>query len=145
VALRNANTGVFVLAGTRSTDSAEPNNVWQPVTFTQAQLAALDQNASYTLDLLDARAGGWGWINLDSVSIPGTLTATQPPALTIEIQTGNQVRVSWPAAAAGFSLQRSATAHGGYTSPGLTVATEGDDFVVYDTLENGARFYRLNK
>jgi hypothetical protein len=69
IALRNVDTGVFVLAGTK----ASPGSDWQQVTFTAAQLAALDQDATYTLDLLDVRQGGWGWVNLDTVAIPGTL------------------------------------------------------------------------
>jgi hypothetical protein len=75
IALRNVNTGVFVLAGHRS------SNVWgswERVAFTAAQLAALDQNATYTLDLIDARAGSWGWVNMDSVSIPGTEVIPEP-------------------------------------------------------------------
>jgi hypothetical protein len=69
IALRNVDTGVFVLAG-KKTDGG---NAWEQITFSEAQLLALDQNAAYTLDLLDVREGGWGWVNMDSVSIPGVL------------------------------------------------------------------------
>jgi hypothetical protein len=75
IALRNVDTGVFVLAGTK----ASPGSDWQQVTFTAAQLAALDQDATYTLDLLDVRQGGWGWVNLDTVAIPGTLVGGADP------------------------------------------------------------------
>jgi hypothetical protein len=69
VALRNVDTGVFVLAGKKASEGSD----WQEVKFTEAQLTALDLTAVYTLDLLDVREGGWGWVNMDSVSIPGML------------------------------------------------------------------------
>ena len=69
------------------------------------------------------------------------------PALKIQPWTGNQVRISWPvtATAAGYSLRRSTTVGTGYSSPSLSVATEGSDSVSYDTIVSGARFYRLIK
>ncbi|MCX6924325.1 MAG: hypothetical protein NT154_14090 [Verrucomicrobia bacterium] len=68
-----------------------------------------------------------------------------PPALGIQHCTGNQVRISWPASAAGYSLRRSTTANTGYTAPDLTVRVEGGESAAYDTLGPGARFYRLIK
>lgn len=44
--------------------------------FSPGQLAALDPDATYTLDLIDCGDGGWGWVNLDSVGIPGTAVAS---------------------------------------------------------------------
>lgn len=78
IALRNADTGQFVLSGSKVTNGDH----WENVVFTAAQLAVLDQNATYTLDLIDAGHGGWGWVALDTVNIPGTLTGTaaQPVA-----------------------------------------------------------------
>ena len=35
------------------------------------ELNELDQNAVYCLDLIDTHAGGWGWIKMDDVTIPG--------------------------------------------------------------------------
>jgi hypothetical protein len=139
LALRNVDTGVFVLAGRKVTN----DNEWEQITFAAAQLAALDQNAIYTLDLIDARHGGWGWVNLDSVSIPGT--AVLAPLLTITRSTGDQVRIAWPAAATGYVLQRSSAAQSGYALTGLPVTVEGTESVVYDTLDTEARFYRLMK
>jgi hypothetical protein len=68
-----------------------------------------------------------------------------PPALKIQPWTGNQVRISWPALAAGYLLQRSTTANAGYTSSGLTVTVEGSESAAYDTRAASARFYRLIK
>jgi hypothetical protein len=75
------------------------------------------------------------------------VSVVSPPSLKVQPWTGNQVRISWPASAsaAGYSLLRSATVSGGYGSPGLTVTVENSDSVAYDTVSNGARFYRLMK
>jgi hypothetical protein len=139
LALRNANTGIFVLAGTKSS----AGNDWQPVTFTAAQLLALDQNATYTLDLLDVRTSGWGWVNLDSVTIPGALV--QAPRLTIQKWTANQLRIAWPASATGYTLQKSATLPGGWGNAGLAVTSEGGESVSYTPASASAQFYRLMK
>nr|MCU0781629.1 Ig-like domain-containing protein [Akkermansiaceae bacterium] len=72
VALRHAGTGTYVLAVRKTNEGG-----WQQVTLTAAQLAALDQNATYTLDLIDAGHGGWGWVGMDTVSIPGNFN--HPP------------------------------------------------------------------
>ena len=51
-----------------------------------AQLAALDQYARYTLDLIDYYHGGWGWVAMDTVPIPGTTAApTNIPPLFSDI------------------------------------------------------------
>ena len=73
------------------------------------------------------------------------VTVSGPPLLSIQPWTGNQVRISWPTSATGYTLQRSVTVTGGYASPGLSVGVEGSQNAVYDTLGNGARFYRLTR
>lgn len=80
IALRKVSNGAFVLTG-RKTSAGDD---WQQVTFSPAQLAALDTNAVYTLELIDAGRGGWGWVAMDSVSIPGTLvtTTSTPPVIS---------------------------------------------------------------
>jgi hypothetical protein len=82
VALRDVNTGVYVLAGKK----ANEGNFWQKVTFTAAELEALETanpGHIYTLDLLDVRAGGWGWVGMDSVVIPGDIVidTNTPPTI----------------------------------------------------------------
>ena len=67
------------------------------------------------------------------------------PALKIQSWTGNQMRISWPSSAAGYALQRSTSVATGYANSGLTVTTEGGEYVAYDTVVVGARFYRLIK
>jgi hypothetical protein len=141
--LRKVATGDFVLIGNRTTSGT----TWEQVTFTAAQLAALDQNAVYTLDAIDARNNSWGWFNFDSVTIPGTLfvAVPTPPTLTIRPWTGNQVRLSWPSSATGYSLQKTATLPSGWGPAGLTVTTEGAEEAAYAPASASLQFYRLMK
>jgi hypothetical protein len=75
VFLRNAATGEFVWQGFRLDNGIN----WAKVTLAAADLELLDQDATYTLDLIDARHGSWGWCNMDTVRIPGTLIAGPQP------------------------------------------------------------------
>ena len=73
IALRNANTGLYVLSARRPGPNGEGGNSYIQVGFTAAQLAALDQVATYTLDLVDSNHGSWAWTAMDTVTIPGNL------------------------------------------------------------------------
>jgi len=74
-ALRLATTGQFLLSASKTGDG----NSWQQVGFSAAQLVALPQDHVYTLDFIDAAHGSWGWVNMDSVTIPGTLIGPPDP------------------------------------------------------------------
>lgn len=143
VALRNVTTGIFVLSASKSGGG----NEWEEVTFTAAQLGGFPQGDVYTLDLIDVRHGGWGWVNLDSVTIPGILTveAVAPdfPRLTIQGLGKSQVRLAWPAAAVGWTLQSAADLNGDYSAVGLQITVENDENAAYDTEDSSRRFYRL--
>lgn len=78
IALRNVTTGQFVLSASKTANA----NSWEQLGFTADQLAALPQNQVYTLDFIDAAQGSWGWVNMDSVSIPGNPAATADPFVT---------------------------------------------------------------
>ena len=96
IALRNTATDSYVLSAMKASD-----NQWQPVTFSSSQLAGLDQDTTYTLDLIDQALGNWGWLSLDTVSIPGNLGSSDelsigafeadPPA----IASGQSTELSW--------------------------------------------------
>ncbi|MBM3862553.1 MAG: hypothetical protein FJ385_01180 [Verrucomicrobia bacterium] len=68
IALRNVNTGTYVLSATRTGEGDD----YQQVVFTSSQLASLDPSATYTLDFIDQGHGGWGWVVMDTVTIPGS-------------------------------------------------------------------------
>ena len=70
VALRDAETGRFVLKVRGVTDNAFAKHA-----FSAADIAKLDLNRAYTLDLITKREGFGSWIALDNVSIPGHPTS----------------------------------------------------------------------
>lgn len=77
LALRDATTGDFVLKASRSGAGAD----WQQYSFSAQDLAASTVvGREYTLDFIDTHSGGWGWVCLDSVSIPAALAP--PPVYT---------------------------------------------------------------
>lgn len=143
LALRNVTTGYYVLSATKSGGG----NAWQQVTFTVTELGALPRDDIYTLDLIDARHGGWGWVNLDSVTVPGSLADESVVGdllrLTIQRWGVGQIRLSWPVAAAGWTLVSSFEADGDYVGTGLEVMIEGHENVVYDQTDASRQFYRL--
>lgn len=65
------------------------------------------------------------------------------PVLNIALVSGPQVRIAWPAALSGFTLQSAPNVTGPYTNVGVTPSVEGSERVVYQTLGGGSRFYRL--
>lgn len=139
VALRDVTNGTFVLSRARSA----VGNEWEEIVLTAAQLAALPQHHTYTLDLIDAGHGGWGWVNMDSVTIPGTLPGDDLPKLTLVRWSESEVRISWPAAAAGWTLQSSEDLNRGFADAGLEIVVEANENAAYDTIPQGSKFYRL--
>ena len=72
VALRTVNNNQFVLVKPKTSGGS---GTWYTTTFTQAELAPY-VGVVCTLDLINADNGGWGWITMDNVFIPGD---TSPP------------------------------------------------------------------
>ena len=73
------------------------------------------------------------------------VSVVNPPILKVQPWTGGQIRISWPAVATGYTLQRSSTVAGGYVSAGLTVTVEGSENAAYDSTGTAAKFCRLIK
>lgn len=72
--------------------------------------------------------------------------AFQPqPALTIEVWTGNQVRLSWSTAFPGFTLQSELGLSGTWTNSGLAVTTVGNQYIAFDSRGGVPKYYRLIK
>jgi hypothetical protein len=95
IALRDASTGTYVLSARKS---GEGN--WQQVRLTAAQLATLNQFVAYTLDLIDQGHGGWGWVSMDTVSVPGVPGAPESPFITFiatpaQIMAGESSTLNW--------------------------------------------------
>lgn len=66
----------------------------------------------------------------------------EPPRLTVQLWTGGQVRISWPATSTGFTLQESSSLGSGWANSGLTVNVVGSEHVAIGAA-SGTRFYRL--
>jgi len=77
IALYRVSDGAYVLDGHRPNRGYD----WKTITFSQDALSAyVSPTETYALDLIDYRWGGWGWVAMDSVSIPGQSTAVPVPA-----------------------------------------------------------------
>ncbi len=73
VALRDVATGNYVKSLSQTTDGANAD-----YSLSVLDLAPYANNGkAYTLDYLDCDYGGWGWVGLDNVVIPGYLTQTK--------------------------------------------------------------------
>ena len=67
------------------------------------------------------------------------------PKLTIQLWPVNQVRLSWPTAYPGYTLQSKLGLLGVWAGTGLSVATAGNQFVAFDTIGPSPKYYRLFK
>lgn len=77
VALRDVATGTYILSKRRTDNGPSYVNI----SFSEAELAPyVNDGKRYTLDFIDYNKGGWGWVRLDNVSIPGALAPVLPPA-----------------------------------------------------------------
>ena len=104
------------------------------------------------------------WTNLASIVATNTLTTfevlplpagssfyrilqgapSEPPRLSIRYSTSNQVRLSWSTAYPGYALQ-SKSIFGAWVNAGLTVSVVGNEYVAFDTIGPGPKYYRLIK
>lgn len=70
MALRRVSDGAFILTAGRSSNG---QNLHQTMTWDSATIGAAisgdSANETYTLDFIDDKSGGWGWVGADDVSI----------------------------------------------------------------------------
>jgi len=67
-ALRRVSDDTYVLSDARNANGGG----WQVNGFSAAQLAPfVGDGEMYTLDFVDYKNGGWGWVTIDYISIPG--------------------------------------------------------------------------
>ena len=65
------------------------------------------------------------------------------PKLSIQLWPGNQVRLSWSTAYPGYTLQTKSGLFGAWANAGLPVTVVGNEYVVFDTIGAGPKYYRL--
>ena len=69
--------------------------------------------------------------------------ASSQPKLTIQLWPGTQVRISWSTAYPGYTLQSKVGLFGPWANAGLPVTVVGNDYVAFDTIGPGPKYYRL--
>jgi hypothetical protein len=67
------------------------------------------------------------------------------PSLAIRLGTANQVRLSWPTAYPGFTLQSKLGLFGTWANAGLSAGVVGNEYVALDTIGPLPKYYRLIK
>jgi len=75
---------------------------------------------------------------------PNFLFQTQPQ-LAIQLWPTNQVRLSWSTAYPGYTLQSKLGLFGPWANAGLAVTVVGNQYVAFDTIGPGPKYYRLLK
>jgi hypothetical protein len=70
---------------------------------------------------------------------------SEPPRLSIQYSTNNQVRLYWSEVVSGYSLQTKPGLFGTWTNAGLTVSVVGNEYVAFDTIGPVPKYYRLIK
>ena len=71
-ALRRVSDDTDVLSGRRSGNATAFELVTVPAATIASATSGDAMDEWYTLDLVDARHGGWGWSGFDTITIPGT-------------------------------------------------------------------------
>lgn len=121
----NKATGYHLLLGGQQSSSGYPNNAFSGLL--------------YDVRFYNGAVSAAGVQNL-------MLPLAPTPSLSVKPWTGNQVRLSWPTNAAGYSLQQSVALPGNWSAPqGLSVSVEGAENAVYLKTTNKVQFYRLTK
>jgi hypothetical protein len=84
-------------------------------------------------------AGGFGFYRI----VQSVTAVPIGPTLKVQLVPGGRVRLSWSILFPGYTLQYKIGFGGAWVDAGLPVTVEGAEFVVYDTLGPGPKFYRL--
>ncbi len=128
VVLRRSSDGAFLLTKPRT---GANGGEWRTVTFSAAELAPY-VGVKCTVDLINSDRGGWGWIVMDNVSIPGN--DIEPPAPTaVAVTAGaNRLVLSWTAAprATSYKVLRSTVSGSGYVEVANTATLSFTDTTV---------------
>lgn len=83
--------------------------------------------------------------SLTSQQVAAVANPPAQPVLSVKAWTGQQVRIAWPSAFTGYSLQQSSTASGGWGASGLTITVEGPENVAYAPTPTSQQYFRLKK
>jgi len=110
-------------------------NLRPPITWTNIGAVV----ASTTTPTFEVPQGMTGFFRITQVA---AIPPIDPP-LTVQLWTNNTVRISWPVLFPGYTLQYSQGFSGIWLDVNQPVNIELPDFVVYDPIGTGFKFYRL--
>ena len=106
----------------------------------------------YQLDFSKSLEGSFNGIRLDTGNGAGDTVhvdywriGTFSPVVTVTVVAGNKLRISWPSAAAGYSIQSAASALGPWTPDSASVKTEGNQNYVEIQPVGVQKYFRLAK
>lgn len=83
--------------------------------------------------------------HFDNLSLTAEFMGPTEVKLGIRRYSATLIRLDWPSAAMGWSLQASDSITSGFTTLNPVIFTEGDDYAVYEELSSAPRMYRLTK
>jgi hypothetical protein len=69
----------------------------------------------------------------------------EPPRLSIQFSTNNQVRLSWSTAYPGYTLQSETGLTATWANAGLPVNVVGSEYIAFDAIGPVPKYYRLIK
>jgi uncharacterized protein YkwD len=105
--------------------------------------SVLSSDSIYTVTVSNVVVSGQARVFTYNV----TIIDPNVPALSISLGATNNLAISWPSTASGYSLQQRSTAagSGGWTSAGVTPQLVGNKYIATVALVSSPRYYRLSK
>lgn len=70
---------------------------------------------------------------------------TVPVTLTIQVWPGNQLRITWPTTAPGYTLEQSSDVSSGWAASAIPVGVEAAEYAAYAPITTEPQFFRLRK
>jgi len=116
----------------QSTPSLAAPALWKSL----ASLVAT--NSLTTFEVLPAPTGSCSYRVIQGAS-------SESPRLSVQYSTGDQVRLAWSALFPGYSLQTKSSVAGTWSDTGPSSSVVGNEYVAYDPIGPGPRYYRLVK
>jgi hypothetical protein len=149
-------TGAEAQFRTYWSEAATGRGMSEATTFLFPEIAQDGEYHVYQIDYTRATVAKFDAIRLDPSTASGnsylfdyirlgSFTVTVKPSLKIAVQANQTLRVSWPTAAAGYTLQSTVALPGGWTADPATVSTQDAESYVEIPLASAPKFYRLVK
>lgn len=111
--------------------------------YAQNANAMSDANGTLTLTLSGTNTVAFDGLQIYG-NLPGSQAAAVPVSLSVQAGPNNTVIFSWPSDATGYTLQsRTDLTSGGWSDAGATPVVVGNQYMVTNTMNTQAEFFRL--